>query len=253
MLYFVGVGLNKGDITLKGVEAITESEEVYYDSYTSFISDEYLEELKRLCKKEIIPLKRSDLENPKKLVDEAQTKKVSLLVGGESLIATTHHSIIDDLNKKGIKYEIIHAPSAICAAISESFLHIYKFGRIVTIPYWSEIYQPTSFYEYAYQTYNLGLHTLFLLDIKEENGRIHFMRVNEALQILKNAEAKMKKNLIKPSTKLVVISAIGKENIKVFGSIEEIEKKNIESYPSIIILPGKLHFMEEQLLQQMKL
>jgi diphthamide biosynthesis methyltransferase len=74
------------------------------------------------------------------------------------------------------------------------------------------------------------------------------MKVNEALEILKKAEKERRKGLIKENTKIIVLSSIGEENIKVYGEIKKIEKKNIESFPSIIILPAKLHFMEEEIL-----
>jgi len=248
MLYFIGIGISNDDISIKAIEKIKECEKVYYDCYTSFVDKEYIKKIESLTAKRIFPLKREELEGKSKIVEEAKTKNIALLVGGESLIATTHHSIVLDLLKEKIPFEIIHSSSAISSAISESFLQVYKFGRIVTIPFWKEDYKPLSFYDYAFQNSNLGLHTLFLLDIKEEKGELKFMSVNEAISILRMAEKERKKGLIKDSTKIIVISSIGKENIKVYGELKDIEKRNIQSFPSVIILPGKLHFVEEEIL-----
>jgi diphthine synthase len=248
MLYFVGIGISNNDISIKAIEKIKKCEKVYYDCYTSFIDKEYIKKIEKLTSKSIFPLKREELEGKSKIVEEAKTKDVALLVGGESLIATTHHSIVLDLLKQKIPFEIIHSSSAICSAISESFLQVYKFGRTVTIPFWKENYRPLSFYDYALQNKNLGLHTLFLLDIKEEKGELKFMKVNEAISILKEAEKQRKKGLIKDSTKILVVSSIGNENIKIYGELKKIEEKNIQSFPSIIILPGNLHFVEEEIL-----
>lgn len=248
MLYFVGIGISKDDISIKAIQKIKECEKVYYDSYTSFIEEGYIKKIEELTKKQIIPLKREELEGKSKIVEEAKQKDVALLVGGESLIATTHHSIILDLLKQKIKFEIIHSSSAVCSAISESFLQVYKFGRITTIPFWKENYKPLSFYDYALQNKKLGLHTLFLLDIKEEKGRIEFMKVNEAIEILRKAEKERKKGLIKDSTKILVLAGIGKENIKIYGEIKRIEEKNIQVVPCIIILPSELHFVEKEII-----
>jgi len=248
MLYFVGIGVSNNDISIKAIEKIKKCEKVYYDCYTSFIDKEYIKKIEGITSKNITPLKREELEEKSKIVEEAKTRDVALLVGGESLIATTHHSIVLDLLKEKIPFEIIHSSSAICSAISESFLQVYKFGRIVTIPFWKENYKPLSFYDYALQNKNLGLHTLFLLDLKEENGELKFMKVNEAISILREAEKERKKGLINDSTKILVVSSIGNENIKIYGELKKVEEKNIQSFPSIIILPGNLHFVEEEIL-----
>ncbi|MGB9681182.1 MAG: diphthine synthase [Minisyncoccia bacterium] len=248
MLYFIGLGISEGDISLKAIEKLKECEKIYFEKYTSLVKDSYIEKIEKIVNKKFVLLKREELEGNSRIVEEAKNKKIALLVGGESLIATTHHSIVLDLLKNKIPFEIIHSSSAICSAISESFLQVYRFGKITTIPFWREDYKPLSFYDYALKNFKNNLHTIFLLDVKEENNGIRFMKVNEALEILKKAEKERRKGLIKENTKIIVLSSIGEENIKVYGEIQKIEKKNIESFPSIIILPAKLHFMEEEIL-----
>lgn len=43
---------------------------------------------------------------------------------------------------------------------------MYSFGETVSIPYWTETWQPDSFYDKIASNRKRGLHTLCLLDIK---------------------------------------------------------------------------------------
>jgi len=62
VLTLVGLGLHDyKDITLRGLEAVRDAEEVYLDTYTSKISCS-LEDLQEFFGKEIREAKRSDLE-----------------------------------------------------------------------------------------------------------------------------------------------------------------------------------------------
>lgn len=45
-------------------------------------------------------------------------------------------------------------------------LQLYSYGEIVSIPYWTETWEPDSFYEKIASNRQRGLHTLCLLDIK---------------------------------------------------------------------------------------
>ncbi|MGC9132694.1 MAG: diphthine synthase, partial [Candidatus Micrarchaeia archaeon] len=132
MLYFIGLGISEGDISLKAIEKLKECEKIYFEKYTSLVKDSYIEKIEKIVNKKFVLLKREELEGNSRIVEEAKNKKIALLIGGESLIATTHHSIVLDLLKNKIPFEIIHSSSAICSAISESFLQVYRFGKITT-------------------------------------------------------------------------------------------------------------------------
>ena len=45
-------------------------------------------------------------------------------------------------------------------------LQVYRFGEIVSIPFFTEKWRPTSFYDKIKKNRKIGLHTLCLLDIK---------------------------------------------------------------------------------------
>lgn len=101
VLYIIGLGLgDEKDITIKGKELIEKSDVVYLETYTSilFVSKDVLEET---YKKSIEEVDRDFAEeNCDKILDEAKNKKVSFLVVGDPLCATTHHDIILRAKKK---------------------------------------------------------------------------------------------------------------------------------------------------------
>lgn len=45
-------------------------------------------------------------------------------------------------------------------------LQLYRFGEIISIPFFTEKWKPYSFIDKLLENYNRGLHTLCLLDIK---------------------------------------------------------------------------------------
>ena len=62
MLFLIGVGLDTGDISVKGLDLIKSTEHVCIEQYTTKISREYLNYLKMESGKDILELSRSDLE-----------------------------------------------------------------------------------------------------------------------------------------------------------------------------------------------
>lgn len=61
-----------------------------------------------------------------------------------------------------IKYQVVHNAS-IMNAIGCCGLQLYSFGETISIPYWSETWQPDSFYDKIKINRDNGLHTLCLL------------------------------------------------------------------------------------------
>ena len=69
------------------------------------------------------------------------------------------------------------------------------------------------------------------------------MTVNQALEILLNGE------VVNSKEKIVVFARAGSGNpLIVYDDIENLIKKNIGDIPAVIIIPGKLHFTEEEYL-----
>ena len=240
MLYIIGLGIgDEKDISLKGIEACKKSKEVFAELYTAKWQGD-LSKLGKIIGKKIHVLERNDLEeNSQKFVKNAKSQDVALLVPGDPLTATTHINLLMDAKKLGVKTRVIHS-SSILTAVAETGLNLYNFGRTATVARAEKAYAPTSFYDAGVANKKLGMHTLFLLDVD--------MDTREGLEILLDIEKKKKKGLLRPDEKIIIASNLGTENgIIKFDEVENLMKKNLPP-PAVLIIPGKLHFVEQEYL-----
>ena len=165
MLYLVGLGLGgPDDITVKGLEIVKKAKRVYLDGYTSVMScgREHLEKTYG-CK--INLLHRTEIEDDEaaeKIFEGANIDDVVFLVVGDPLGATTHTDLILRARKKNISYKIVHNAS-IMNAVSSCGLQLYRFGKTVSIPYWTDDWRPESFIDGILCNKQNDLHTLCLL------------------------------------------------------------------------------------------
>ncbi len=246
MLYFIGLGLHDAkDISVKGLETLKKCDTVYAEFYTNYFGD--LKELEKLAGKEIILLERKDLEErPDENVLKGQGPgDVALLVSGDPMVATTHIDLALRANKKGIKWRVIHA-SSVYSAVGETGLQIYKFGKTASLVYPSKNYFPTSPYDILAENQKTGLHTLFLLDIKAEEKR--FMTVNEAISLLLEIEKQKKTRLFTPETLCIGIARLGGDVKIKKGPAADLLKEDFGKPPHCLVVPGKLHYIEEEAL-----
>ena len=190
-LVFVGTGTWFGSLTLEALDAISNADVVYVELYTNITPGLSYDRLRRMVKGELRFVTRRDLEEEegKQIINEAKSKNVVLLVGGDPFIATTHVTLRIEAVRQGVDVKVIHGVSGICSCISISGLQVYKFGKIVTLVYPEEYYVPYTTYRVIRENYERGLHTLVLLDIRFDEGRA--MRVNEAIPILMDIEEKV--------------------------------------------------------------
>jgi diphthine synthase len=249
MLTLIGLGLNdENDITLKGIEAAKNADKVFAEFYTSFWNGKK-ENLEKIIGRKIIELQRKDLEeNSGRFLEQAKKSNIALLVQGDPLVATTHEALVAEARKKGITTKIIHNAS-IFSAITETGLHIYKFGPTVTIPFPEKANRKLPFSVYATISENKkrNLHTLCLLDVIAENRK--YMNAAEAMQILLKMEKEFKGKFIHKNSKIVVFESAGSDKSKItFGKISELIGKKFENYPQVLILVGNLHFTEKDYL-----
>ncbi len=241
MLCLIGLGLyDEKDMTLRGLEAAKSCDSLYAELYTSGWSG--LENLRVKMDKEIKEVKRSDLEeNQEKILEEAKSKNVGILIPGDPLVATTHTDLLVEAKKKGIKTRVVHAPS-IYSAVGETGLFIYKFGKTTTIPYPEEGYEPESPYDAIKENKERGLHTLCLLDVK---GRL--MAPKEGLLYLLRIEEKRKENVVKMEDKAVVFVARERGAV-ICKNIGKLIERDFPT-PAVLIIPGTLHSMEKEALE----
>ena len=227
MLYIIGLGLDEGSISGEGWQAAMKCKEVYLEDYT--VEFPYPVANLEKIKKNILPANRDFVENFK-VLEKADKENVALLVYGSPLTATTHISLIEEAQKRGIKCEVIYNAS-ILDAVGETGLQIYKFGKITSIPN----FEAESFMETIKENQSINAHSLILVDIGLE--------FKKAINRL---------NKILGDKKVVVCSRLGTKDKRIFyGTIKGLEKKEIKA-PFCFIIPGKLHFLEEEVLKGFK-
>ncbi|MBU1245895.1 MAG: diphthine synthase [Nanoarchaeota archaeon] len=238
-LYFIGLGLNdEKDITLKGLEAIKKCKYIYLEYYTSILPTS-IKKLEKLYKKKITVADRDLVEKKAdEMLEKAKKSNVAFLVIGDIFSATTHVDLLQRAREKKIKIEFIHNAS-ITSAIGVVGLEVYKYGKITSIPF-HETKTPIQVLD---QNQKQELHTLFLLDLDPITKK--FLSINNAIEFLL-------KNNVKDQL-AIACSRIGNKNqtIKV-DKLSKLNKIKWDKFPQCLIIPGKLHFMEEEALQQWK-
>ena len=225
MLYLVGLGLNIKGISQQGLEAVNRCEKIYLEFYTiDFLYSK--EELEKILGKEVILADRDFVESLK-IVEEAKNADVALLIYGSPLTATTHISLLQEAKKQNIEVKTIHNAS-IFDAVAETGLQIYKFGKTTSIP----DFKAESFIEVIKENLGIGAHSLILVDIG--------IGFENALERLENIDI----------NKLVVCSALGTNDGRIYyRTLKELETKKVKK-PFCFIVPGKLHFVEEEVLKK---
>lgn len=166
VLYMIGLGLSdEKDITVKGLEAVKSSKHVYLEMYTAILMIS-TEKLSAYYEKDVVVADREFVESGcEQMIEQAKTENVSFLVVGDPFCATTHTDLYLRCVEMGVKVEIIHNAS-IVNAMGCCGLQVYRFGEIVSIPFFTEKWRPYSFYDKIKPNVERGLHTLALLDIK---------------------------------------------------------------------------------------
>lgn len=251
MFYLVGLGLNDtGDISLKGIQALKDSKKVYAELYTNPYQGD-LAELEEIIGQKIKILDRAAVEETPgdNLLKDAKREDICLLVPGDPMVATTHIDMILRAEKLGIKTKVIHS-SSVYSAIAETGLQIYKFGKTTTLAYPEGDYFPTSPYDVIRENQEMGFHTLVLLDVKAEENR--FMTVNEAVELLLKMEDELKQKVCDGSRRLLGVARLGGDTVIKFSKADSLLKADFGKPPHVLVVPGELHFMEEEALNRFK-
>ena len=131
--------------------------------------------------------------------------------------------------------------TSILNAIGIVGLELYKFGKITSIPFENENVKTP--FDVLINNQKSGLHTLFLLDLHPEEDR--YMTVNQALEYL------IKQGLDKNALAIGCAAIGSKPEIK-FSRANLLLKHKFKKTPQCLIIPGKLHFMEEEALDMWK-
>ncbi|MBI4146363.1 diphthine synthase [Candidatus Woesearchaeota archaeon] len=250
MLYLIGLGLaDADDISVKGLNVIKKCKKVYLEFYTSKLQCS-VADLEKVYGKPVQLANRVFVEDGTQLLKEAKKDDVALLVMGDPLCATTHWDILTRAKEQNIKTQVMHNAS-IVSAVGATGLQVYKFGKTTSIPFPRENYEPETFYDIIKENKSLGAHTLLLLDLWPEENK--FMSVNEAIEILRKVERKRNEKVFLPKDWCVGIARIGsKDQQIVAGTVTVVSDVDFGTPPHALIVPGKLHFVEEDALKQFK-
>mmetsp|Transcript_90283 Transcript_90283/g.135366 ORF Transcript_90283/g.135366 Transcript_90283/m.135366 type:complete len:296 (-) Transcript_90283:62-949(-) len=267
VLYVIGLGLgDEKDITVRGLELVQNSDLVFLEAYTSVLGGVSKERLEEFYGKEIIVGDRGLVENEAEdlIIEPAKTKKVSFLVVGDPVCATTHTDLVIRAKEVGVKVELVHNAS-IMGAAGACGLQLYNFGHTVSIPFFDEKWRPTSFYpKIKYNRYG-GMHTLCLLDIKVKEPDFEammkgktkflpprFMSVSTAAEQLLEAEETHGEAVYDGKKTLCVgLARMGQptENI-VAGTLEELKEIDMGGPLHSLIICGELHDLELEVLKE---
>ena len=249
MFYLIGSGLWKGDdISVRGMNICKKCSKVYLDRYTRAFEQKEFEKMEEIIEKKIIKLERKELEETLNFLNESENQDICLIVPGDPLIATTHVTIIEECKKRNIKFEIVHGSSIFTALPGECGLMTYKIGGSCTIPMREKRIVPYSIYDKILENKNRGYHTLVFLDTTPEKE----MEMSEAMEIMQEIEKEKNEKLFNDESKIIVGACMGSEKQKlVYETIGKLKKIKFEK-PCTIIVPGKLHFSEEEYLEKLK-
>ncbi len=240
MLHIISLGLfDKKDISARGLETAKKCDVLYLERYTNFF-DSTTRELEEFIGKKVIEIKREHLENKDyNIIEQAKKAGIGILIPGDCFSATTHISLLLEAKKKGIEVNITHG-SSILTAIGETGLSLYNFGKTTTIPF--ENKNLKSPIEVLKNNQNFGMHTLFLLDVRENR----WMSINSGLKYLIE-------NKIDENTLIVGCCGLGSEKKEIkAGKIKDLINYEFKAYPQCFIIPGKLHFTEEEALESLR-
>jgi len=237
MLYLIGLGLEPYAISKLALDIIKRAKKVYLEDYT--VDFPYnLGWIEDIIDKKVIRANREKVESLE-IVDEAKKQEIVLLVYGSPLTATTHITLVHECRASRVKCRIIHNASVL-DAVAETGLQLYKFGKTTSMPAWKKSFEPTSFMEVVKDNMKIEAHSLILIDIGLE-----------LWSALKQLEASAKAEDVKLD-KIIVGSKLGTERSKViYNTLGNLKNYEVEK-PYCIIIPGKLHFVEEEFLKNLE-
>ncbi len=246
-LVFIGLGLDdeKG-VTLRGLAEAQSADIVYAERYTSPLSDASLVGVEKLVGKPVHRLTRKEVEDGEAILAAAMRSRVAFLVAGDPMAATTHVDLRLRAASRKIPTRIVHGVSILTAAAGALGLQIYKFGRATTVPFSSAGFAPTSPLEAILENRRAGLHSLVLLDRREDGSSL---APQDAIASLLKMASTLGSSEFGPDVLAAVLSRVGSPDVRAFaGPISRLPARDLGPAPHCIIVPGSLHFLEKEAL-----
>lgn len=260
-LHLIGLGLGSlDDITVRGQKTLAACRTIYLECYTSIQPDVDIEAVRSAYPNaEVHEADREFVENGcDKMLEKAKETDVALLVVGDPFGATTHGDLYLRATDAQVRVNVVHNAS-ILNAIGCTGLQLYRFGQVVSIPFFEDNWRPASFADKIRSNLAMDLHTLVLLDIKVKEPTMEslckggpkvympkrFMTISQSIEQLLSISEDFK------SMKAVGVARLGHPTQKILsGTLNEL--KSIDFGPplhSLIICADKLHDIEERFYQ----
>lgn len=244
-LALVGLGLGPRGISLAGLEAARSADHVFLEGYTALAADT-LDDLAELVGRPVEGLDREAVEGQTRLLEAAEDGGCCLLVVGDPLSATTHTSLRMAAMERGINVDLRFGASILTAAAGLLGLSHYKFGRTTTLVTPQPGYFPESPYEVVRDNRAQGLHSLVLLDIREDGC----MTGPEGLDVLLQLEDRRQEGVIDRSTTACIVARAGQEDQATwFGPVGELLGVDCGPPMHTVVIPGELSGFEEEALE----
>lgn len=249
-LCFIGLGLNdEKDITVKGLNLVKKADVVYLENYTAVLNCP-ISYLEKQYEKKIILAGRDIVEKNAEttILKDAKSKNVAFLVVGDPFGATTHMDLLMRAQKLKIKTQVVHNASII-SAVGITGLQVYKFGKTTSIPFAEKGFEPETHYDVLKENQKMGLHTLLLLDLRPNENKL--MTVNEAISNLLKIEMRRNEKVFTGNTFCIGCAKIGSLDQKIkAGKASELLKFDFGPGMHCLIVPGKMHFVEEEAIRR---
>ena len=181
-------------------------------------------------------------------------------------------------------FALLFSPLGCCG------LQLYCFGETVSIPFWTDSWTPSSFYDKIEANLERDMHTLCLLDIKVAERTVEnmmknrnifepprFMSVSQAIeQLLKIKENIKKSGKIDEDTLAIGVARIGhndqklgeasikikfvkfynvlydSNSIPVSGKLKDLLTVDMGPPLHSLVIPGKMHEIEQNAIDYLK-
>lgn len=245
-LSLVGLGLREDGVSLAGRRAARAAEAVFLEAYTAE-APQPIASLEAMVEGDVEPLDRAAVEDGEVIVDAAREGHAALLVAGDPLSATTHTALRLQAREAGLTVDVHHAGSVLTAAAGAVGLSHYKFGRTTTLVTPQENYFPESPYEVVAANRERGLHTLVLLDVREDGSH---MSAAEGAEVLSRLEDRRGEGALPPEREIVAVARAGRDDQAAWrGPLAAIADLDAGDPMHSLIVPGDVSPVEEDALR----
>src|SRR2546429_2269234 len=219
---------------------------VFAEFYTSALQGASIEAVGKLIDRQIRRLSRKEVEDGQVLLAAAAKGTVAFLVPGDPMSATTHVDLRLRAEAAKIRTRIVHGASILTAAAGALGLQAYKFGRTTTVPVPSAGFAPTSPLESILANPTAGLHTLVLIDLREDGT---FLAPRDAIASLLRMASAIGTTEFGPHTLACVLSPVRSPDVRAFaGPIADLAGRDLGPPLHCLVIPGALHFLEQEAL-----